>query len=124
MADHRRGGTGGPVRDLGLVAPPPATVDGQGQAPCVLCGLQPAHGSLDAAVMTAHTCHAPGCRLAVPPKLFACKGHWYALPKPMRDAIWATYRPGQEIDKLPSPEYLTAAGAAAVYLAEKYGSQS
>ena len=35
--------------------------------------------------------------------------HWYALPKRLRDKIWATYRPGQEITKTPSVEYLAAA---------------
>jgi hypothetical protein len=30
------------------------------------------------------------------------------LPKRLRDRIWATYRPGQERDKRPSPEYMEA----------------
>ena len=63
-----------------------------------------------------HTCHAPGCRTAVPPKMFACRPHWFALPRQLRDAIWATYRPGQEVTKDPSPAYLEAAAAAARYL--------
>lgn len=49
-----------------------------------------------------HHCHAHGCTRAVPPKLFMCKSHWYALPKPVRDAVWREYRPGQERDKRPS----------------------
>jgi hypothetical protein len=56
-----------------------------------------------------HTCHHPQCDQAVPAKMFACRIHWYALPKLIRDMIWATYRPGQEITKDPSPEYLEAA---------------
>jgi hypothetical protein len=59
-----------------------------------------------------HHCHWPGCTVAVPPKLWGCKPHWYRLPKPIRDRIWATYRPGQERDKNPSPEYIAAARAA------------
>jgi len=61
--------------------------------------------------VSGHTCHWPGCTRAVPPKLWGCKPHWYALPKPLRDRIWATYRPGQEIDKRPSGDYLAAANA-------------
>jgi hypothetical protein len=69
--------------------------------------------------MTAHLCHADGCRIPVPPRMFMCRGHWYSLPKPLRDAIWATYRPGQEVRKDPSPEYLAAAQAAIGYLAAR-----
>ena len=53
-----------------------------------------------------HTCHAHGCDVAVPPKMFMCRAHWFALRKPMRDAIWREYRPGQENDKNPSPRYM------------------
>ena len=56
-----------------------------------------------------HTCHWPGCPVDVPPKLWGCAKHWYALPKHLRDRIWATYRPGQEITKTPSADYLEAA---------------
>lgn len=56
-----------------------------------------------------HTCHWPGCRTEVPPKRWGCGRHWFALPKPIRDAIWAAYRPGQEITKTPSEEYLKVA---------------
>ncbi len=67
---------------------------------------------------TRHTCHAPGCAEPVPPRLFACRAHWLALPPPLRRAIWKTYIPGQEITKNPSPEYLVAARAAQRWLAE------
>lgn len=53
-----------------------------------------------------HTCHAPGCSRQVPPKMFACRDHWYQLRKKTRDAIWREYRPGQENDKVPSLRYL------------------
>lgn len=56
-----------------------------------------------------HFCHWPGCKIKVPPKFWGCKAHWFALPKTLRDRIWATYRPGQEITKDPSPEYIAAA---------------
>ncbi len=57
-----------------------------------------------------HHCHWPGCRKEVPPKLWGCKRHWFMLPLYLRNKIWAAYRPGQEITKDPSPEYLAAAG--------------
>jgi hypothetical protein len=41
--------------------------------------------------------------------MWGCKGHWFALPKRLRDRIWATYRRGQEITMTPSKEYLAAA---------------
>ena len=53
-----------------------------------------------------HTCHAHGCKVAVPPSMFMCKPHWFSLPKPVRDAIWREYRPGQERDKNPSARYM------------------
>jgi hypothetical protein len=55
-----------------------------------------------------HTCHHPTCDVAVPPKMLACRTHWFSLPKPLRDGIWAAYRPGQEISKTPSVAYLEA----------------
>lgn len=67
--------------------------------------------------MSAHTCHWPGCNKAIPPRLWGCKPHWFALPADLRKGIWATYRPGQEIDKRPSPEYLAAARAVQDWIA-------
>lgn len=71
--------------------------------------------------MTPHLCHAEGCTRPVPPKMFMCKPHWFALPKETRDAVWATYRPGQEVDKDPSDEYLAVAIEAINWLAHKEG---
>lgn len=59
--------------------------------------------------MTEHTCHWPGCSTAVPPRMWGCQPHWYRLPKALRDRIWQTYRPGQEISKTPSADYIAAA---------------
>lgn len=56
-----------------------------------------------------HTCHWPGCDARVPPKLWGCRLHWYSLPPHLRQKIWQAYRPGQEIDKRPSPEYIEVA---------------
>ena len=40
-----------------------------------------------------HWCRARGCSTQVPPKMLMCKRHWFKVPKPIRDAIWATYVP-------------------------------
>ena len=39
-----------------------------------------------------HRCPAPGCQVKVPVEQLACKPHWYSIPKPLRDAVWHTYR--------------------------------
>lgn len=69
--------------------------------------------------MPTHVCHATGCKTPVPPKMFMCKRHWYMVPKELRDRIWATYRPGQEVTKDPSMEYLNTAMEAIKAVAEK-----
>jgi hypothetical protein len=56
-----------------------------------------------------HHCHWPGCTVPVPPKMWGCRDHWFKLPKHLRDKIWQAYRPGQEVTKTPSPEYVAAA---------------
>ena len=56
-----------------------------------------------------HLCHWPTCKREVPPKLWGCKKHWMRLPKELRDLVWATYVPGQEIRKDPSWDYIEAA---------------
>ena len=56
-----------------------------------------------------HTCHWPGCGKVVPPALWGCREHWYRLPLLLRAKVWRSYRPGQEVTKDPSPEYLEAA---------------
>ncbi len=50
--------------------------------------------------------------------MFMCAPHWRTLPKPFKDAIWATYVPGQERRKDPTPEYLDAAMSAVAWMAE------
>lgn len=56
-----------------------------------------------------HECHWPGCERQVPPAMWGCRAHWFALPEALRDKIWRAYRPGQERDMSPSAEYLEAA---------------
>lgn len=50
-----------------------------------------------------------------------CKKHWFSLPKKLRDAIWATYRPGQCDDMRITHEYAEAARNAIRYVADKEG---
>ena len=38
--------------------------------------------------------------------MFMCRQHWYSLRRPLRDAVWREYRPGQEVDKEPSSRYM------------------
>lgn len=52
-----------------------------------------------------HHCHWPGCPIQVPPARWGCQPHWYRLPANLRTRIWRAYRPGQEKDLKPSPEY-------------------
>lgn len=68
-----------------------------------------------------HTCHAMGCKAHVPPRLFMCRRHWRKLPKEAQRQIWTTYRPGQEVRKDPSREYLAVAQHAIKLLARKEG---
>lgn len=56
-----------------------------------------------------HTCHWTGCTKQVPPAMWGCKQHWFALPKHLRDRVWRAYKPGQEITMTPSAEYLAVA---------------
>lgn len=56
-----------------------------------------------------HTCHWPGCKVEVPPAMWGCKPHWFKLPKRLRNRIWHTYIPGQEVRRDPSKEYLEVA---------------
>lgn len=65
-----------------------------------------------------HHCHWPGCEKQVPPAMWGCKQHWFKLPRYLRDEIWNTYRPGQEIDMRPSNEYLAAADEVQAWIRE------
>jgi hypothetical protein len=71
--------------------------------------------------VAAHTCHAMDCNVAVPPRMFMCRRHWFMLPKTMRDAVWSAYVPGQENRKDPTDRYLHIAMTAVRWLAEKEG---
>jgi hypothetical protein len=71
--------------------------------------------------MSKHLCHAKGCTVEVPPKMLMCRRHWRMVPRDLQDTIWRHFRPGQEIDKNPSAEYMTVQrqAVAAVALLEE-----
>lgn len=66
-----------------------------------------------------HECHWPGCKRQVPPAMWGCRPHWFALPKFLRALVWDTYKPGQEIRMDPSPAYLDAANKVQRWIADK-----
>ena len=66
-----------------------------------------------------HHCQWPGCDKQVPPAMWGCRTHWYALPAGLRASIWATYRPGQERNGTPSTEYLDAARAVQTWITQE-----
>lgn len=66
-----------------------------------------------------HECHWPGCPARVPPAKWGCATHWFRLPRELRNLIWRCYRPGQEIDKRPSTEYLQVAHRVQAWIAEQ-----
>jgi hypothetical protein len=41
--------------------------------------------------------------------MWGCKPHWFRLPREIRNRIWATYKPGQEVTMTPSASYLAVA---------------
>jgi hypothetical protein len=63
-------------------------------------------------VVNTHHCHWPGCQQPVPPRFWGCHRHWNMLPAKLRGWIMATFRPGQEVTKEPTPDYIRAACAA------------
>jgi len=47
-----------------------------------------------------------------------CPRHWYMVPPSLRTQVWRTYRPGQEVSKTPTQEYIDAARTAINYVAQ------
>lgn len=42
----------------------------------------------------AYRCPVSGCTEQVDPSRLMCRGHWYQLPRQLRDLVWATWRSG------------------------------
>ena len=70
-----------------------------------------------------HACHWPGCHRQVPPAMWGCREHWYALPREIRDAIWSAYQVGQESTRHPSFNYIEAAKAAQAWIRRKLAAE-
>ena len=68
-----------------------------------------------------HTYHWPGCEKQVPPAMWGCKPHWFRLPLRLRNRVWLTFRPGQEVNMTPSAEYLKVAKEVQDWVAEGTG---
>lgn len=64
-----------------------------------------------------HTCHWPNCKVQVPPAMWGCNKHWFKLPVDLRNKIWKTYVPGQEITLTPSAEYLHVVDEVNIWIA-------
>jgi hypothetical protein len=43
-------------------------------------------------------CPGKGCTAQLGADQVACRGHWFSLPKPLRDRIWQLYRREQGSD--------------------------
>ncbi len=65
---------------------------------------------------TAHRCPAGGCRQKIRAGRLMCRPHWYQVPKPLRDAVWATWRSGAGTG---TPAHTAAIGAAIAALQEE-----
>lgn len=68
-----------------------------------------------------HRCHAAGCNRNCAPRLLFCKPHWEQVPDVLKAAVWAHYRPGQEVDKVPSRTYCAVQRLAVAYVAKQEG---
>ena len=42
-----------------------------------------------------HQCPVGGCQQDVRADRLMCRPHWYTVPKPLRDIVWATWRSGE-----------------------------
>lgn len=73
---------------------------------------------MTAARVDVHQCHALRCTTPVPADWLMCETHWAMVPEMLKNLVWSNYRPGQEIDKQPSSDYLTVAWAAVDVVAD------
>lgn len=64
-----------------------------------------------------HHCHWTGCTRQVPPAMWGCKAHWFALPAHLRARIWTAYKP--EISGTPSEQYVAVAREVQAWIAAR-----
>ncbi len=58
---------------------------------------------------TAHLCPVGGCRQQVRADRLMCRAHWYQVPRPLRDTVWAAWRSGAGVG---TPAHAAAISAA------------
>mgnify|MGYP001579131525 FL=1 len=68
-----------------------------------------------------HLCHALGCETPVNPCFLMCGYHWFKVSVRCKQAVYATYVPGQELTKMTTAAYRQAAAAAIIAVAEQEG---
>lgn len=51
-------------------------------------------GQLTVVSLTAGYCPVADCHEQIDASRLMCKGHWYLVPKQLRDRVWATWRSG------------------------------
>jgi hypothetical protein len=51
--------------------------------------------------MGEHRCHAPGCVQPTERRMLMCPACWALVSPEHRTAVWAEYRPGQEMGRTP-----------------------
>lgn len=54
-------------------------------------------------------CPVAGCNERIDPTRLMCRRHWYRVPRPLRDRVWATWRSGQGIVSNEHQEVVLAA---------------
>jgi hypothetical protein len=59
-----------------------------------------------------HECPVRGCKIRVAADKLMCRADWYRVPRPMRDAVWATWRSGAGAGTPAHTAAITAAVAA------------
>ena len=73
----------------------PAQVIERGQGRKLLTGRGPG-GPAAGFDSPAGRCPVPGCGEQIDLCRMMCRRDWYAIPKPLRDRVWATWRPGRD----------------------------
>lgn len=56
-----------------------------------------------------HHCIMSNCAQEIPANRLMCRPHWKMVPQELQRAVWKHYRPGQEVDRNLSCDYMIAA---------------
>jgi hypothetical protein len=71
--------------------------------------MHPPAGRGPGSTATTHPCPAGDCSVQVRADRLMCRSHWYQVPRPLRAAVWATWRSGAGAGTLAHAEAITAA---------------